>query len=145
MRRFIGTWGLRMSHICPCTPCPSPPRYRSKVESRHFAHLWLRLPAHYHPISQPISGYLIYRWRNRHILLLGSSVMGQTSVVDPEPHPDPDPHHFGNLDPHPDRIRIKKKSGSASNKNQDPDPHQFTDSNPKCMEYEPIRALFQGF
>jgi hypothetical protein len=28
-----------MSHICPCTPCPSPPGYRSKVESRHFAHL----------------------------------------------------------------------------------------------------------
>ncbi len=30
-----------MSHICPCTPCPSPPGYRSKVESRHFAHHWL--------------------------------------------------------------------------------------------------------
>ncbi len=30
--------GLRMSHICPCTPCPSPQGYRSKVESRHFAH-----------------------------------------------------------------------------------------------------------
>ncbi len=31
-----------MSHICPCTPCPPPPPpgYRSKVESRHFAHLW---------------------------------------------------------------------------------------------------------
>ncbi len=27
-----------MSHICPCTPCPSPQGYRSKVESRHFAH-----------------------------------------------------------------------------------------------------------
>jgi hypothetical protein len=22
--RFIASWGLRMSHICPCTPCPSP-------------------------------------------------------------------------------------------------------------------------
>jgi hypothetical protein len=38
-KRFIATWGLRMSHICPYTPCPSPPGYRSKVESRHFAHL----------------------------------------------------------------------------------------------------------
>jgi hypothetical protein len=35
---FIASWGLRMSHICPCTPCPSPQWYRSKVESRHFAH-----------------------------------------------------------------------------------------------------------
>ncbi len=23
---FIASWGLRMSHICPCTPCPPPPR-----------------------------------------------------------------------------------------------------------------------
>ncbi len=38
-KRFIASWGLRMSHICPCTPCPSPPGYMSKVESRHFAHL----------------------------------------------------------------------------------------------------------
>jgi hypothetical protein len=37
-KRFIARWGLRMSHICPCTPCPSPQGYRSKVESRHFAH-----------------------------------------------------------------------------------------------------------
>ncbi len=27
-----------MLDICPCTPCPSPQGYRSKVESRHFAH-----------------------------------------------------------------------------------------------------------
>jgi hypothetical protein len=40
-KRFIASWGLRMSHICPCTPCPSPQRYRSKVESRHFAGHWL--------------------------------------------------------------------------------------------------------
>jgi hypothetical protein len=40
-KRFIASWGLRMSHICPCTPCPSPPP-RSKVESRHFAHLCRR-------------------------------------------------------------------------------------------------------
>ncbi len=26
-----------------------------------------------------------------------------------------------------------------------PDPHQFADVKPKCMEYEPILALFQGF
>jgi hypothetical protein len=30
-KRFIASWGLRMSHICPLPP-------RSKVESRHFAH-----------------------------------------------------------------------------------------------------------
>ncbi len=35
-----------------------------------------------------------------------------------------DPHHFGNLDPEPD---------------------QFADVKPKCMEYEPILAFFQGF
>jgi hypothetical protein len=40
-KRFIASWGLRMSHICPCTPCHSPPGSRSKVESRHFAHLCL--------------------------------------------------------------------------------------------------------
>jgi hypothetical protein len=27
----------------------------------------------------------------------------------------------------------------------EPDPHQFADDKPKCMEYEPILALFQGF
>jgi hypothetical protein len=37
-KRFKASWGLRMSHICPCNPCPSPQRYRSKVESHHFAH-----------------------------------------------------------------------------------------------------------
>jgi hypothetical protein len=36
----IHSWGLRMSHISPCTPCSSPQGYRSKVESRHFAHHW---------------------------------------------------------------------------------------------------------
>ncbi len=39
-KRFIASWGLRMSHICACTPWPSPQGYRSKVESRHFAHHW---------------------------------------------------------------------------------------------------------
>jgi hypothetical protein len=27
----------------------------------------------------------------------------------------------------------------------DPDPHKFADDKPKCMEYEPISAVFQGF
>jgi hypothetical protein len=27
----------------------------------------------------------------------------------------------------------------------DPDPHQFADDEPKCMEYVPIWAIFQGF
>ncbi len=39
-----------------------------------------------------------------------------TSVVDP------DPHHFGNLNP-----------------------QQFSDDKPKCVDYAPILALFQGF
>ncbi len=46
------------------------------------------------------------------------------------------------------RIRIKLKGRirirSASNM-LDPDPHLFADDKQKCMEYEPIRALFQGF
>jgi hypothetical protein len=54
--------------------------------------------------------------------------------------------HFGNLDPHPDlhphqiKIRIRIKIYKL-----DPDPHQFADVKPKCMEYEPVLALFQGF
>jgi hypothetical protein len=27
----------------------------------------------------------------------------------------------------------------------DPDPLKFSDDKPKCMDYEPILALFQGF
>jgi hypothetical protein len=27
----------------------------------------------------------------------------------------------------------------------DPDPHHFEDDKPKCMEFESILALFQGF
>jgi hypothetical protein len=49
-----------------------------------------------------------------------------------------DPHHFGNLDPHPD------PHPHHSDK-LNPDPHQFADDKPKCMEYKPIVALFQGF
>ncbi len=33
------------------------------------------------------------------------------------------------VDPHPDPPQTDKL---------DPDPHQFTDDNPKCMEYESI-------
>ncbi len=39
--------------------------------------------------------------------------------------PDPGPHHSEKLDP-------------------EPDAHQFADE-PKCMEYQPILVLFQGF
>ncbi len=63
---------------------------------------------------------------------------------------DPDPHHFGNLDPRPDphpykikiRIRIRIKIYKLD---PDPGPHKFADVKPKCMEYEPILAPFQGF
>jgi hypothetical protein len=57
--------------------------------------------------------------------------MLKSSVVDPDPQqiegkdPDPDPHQSDLLDP-------------------DPHPHQFADDKLKCMEYEPISALFQG-
>jgi hypothetical protein len=57
-----------------------------------------------------------------------------------------DPHHFGNLDlhpdPHPHQIKIRIRINIYK---LDPDPHQFSDFKPKCMEYEPILALFQGF
>ncbi len=39
---------------------------------------------------------------------------------------DPDPHQSDKLDP-------------------EPDPHHFADDKSKCIEYEPILALFQGF
>jgi hypothetical protein len=37
-------------------------------------------------------------------------------------------------------IRINKPDPEP-----DQDPHQFADDKPKCMEYEPILTLFQGF
>ncbi len=61
---------------------------------------------------------------------------------------DPDPHHFGNLDPHPHQIKIRIRIRIKIYKldpEPDPDPHQFADVKPKCMEYEPILALFQWF
>ncbi len=56
--------------------------------------------------------------------------------------------HFYNLDLHPDqhpikiqiRIKIYKLDPEL-----DPGPHQFADVKPKCIQYEPILALFQGF
>jgi hypothetical protein len=61
-----------------------------------------------------------------------------------------DPHHFGNQDPHPDphphqrKIQIRIKIDKLDPE-PDLDPHQFADVKPKCMEYEPILASFQGF
>jgi hypothetical protein len=51
------------------------------------------------------------------------------------------------------RIRIRIRIRITSDKlnpdphqsdTLDPDPLQFADDKPKCMEYEPIWALFQG-
>ncbi len=59
-----------------------------------------------------------------------------------------DPHHCGNLDPHPDphshqiKIRIRIKIYKMD---PERDLHRFADVILKCMEYEPILALFQGF
>ncbi len=50
---------------------------------------------------------------------------------------DPDPH-FGNLDPNPDPHQSDKLE-------PDPHPHPLADDKPKCMYYEPILELFQGF
>jgi hypothetical protein len=35
-KRFIASWGIWMSHICPCTPCPSPPRVEVKGRNSSF-------------------------------------------------------------------------------------------------------------
>jgi hypothetical protein len=59
-KRFIASWGLRMSHICPCTPCPFPPGYRSKVESRHFAHLLGKRKGIYDPATPKVT-FVSYR------------------------------------------------------------------------------------
>jgi hypothetical protein len=59
-----------------------------------------------------------------------------------------DPHNFDNLDPHPDPHQIKIRFHIKIYKldpEPDLDPHQFADVKPKCMEYEPILAFFQGF
>jgi hypothetical protein len=57
-----------------------------------------------------------------------------------------DMHHFGNLDPHQVKIRIRIHIKVISwILKPDPDPNQFADGKTKCMEYEPILALFQGF
>jgi hypothetical protein len=57
-----------------------------------------------------------------------------------------DPHHFANLDPHPDQINIWIRIKIYKlDPGPDPDPAQFADVKPKCMDYEPILALLQGF
>ncbi len=62
------------------------------------------------------------------------------SVVDPQGSPS------FNLDPNPHQIKIRIRIRIKIYKldpEPDPDPHQFADFKQKCMEYEPIRALFQ--
>jgi hypothetical protein len=54
----------------------------------------------------------------------------------------PDPHHFGNPDPHPHQIKIRI---CIKIYKLDPEPDRNADFKPKCVEYEPILALFQGF
>jgi hypothetical protein len=50
------------------------------------------------------------------------------------------PQHFGNLDPDPHRD-----SQQSDQLHPDLDTHQFADEKPKCMEYELILELSQGF
>ncbi len=58
---------------------------------------------------------------------------------------DPDPHNFDNLDLHAHEIKIRNRIKIYKLDTElDSDPHQFADFKPKCMEYEPILALFQG-
>ncbi len=59
-----------------------------------------------------------------------------------------DPHLFGNLDPHQHQIKIRIRIRIKIYKldlEPNPDPRQFADVKPKCIEYEPILALIQGF
>ncbi len=77
----------------------------------------------------------------------------ETSVVDPEPYKlkGTDPHKIERYDPDLDprkrdkldRIRIR--SSIKVKLDPDPDPYQFSHGKPKCIENEPISALFQGF
>jgi hypothetical protein len=50
-------------------------------------------------------------------------------------------------DPHPHQIKIRIRIRfrikiHKLDPESDPDPHQFANVRPKCMEYEPILALF---
>jgi hypothetical protein len=60
-----------------------------------------------------------------------------------------DPHHIGNLDPDPHPHQKKPDPDPHLKKKLDPKPdpypYQFADVKPKCIEYEPILALFQNF
>ncbi len=57
---------------------------------------------------------------------------------------DPDPDHFGNPDPDSQQKNQDPDTHQSGKLDPDPDPHQFADDIPKCMAYEPIRALYQG-
>ncbi len=58
-----------------------------------------------------------------------------------------DPHHFGNLDPDPHphqlKIRIRIKIYKLDPE-PDPAPYKFADVKTKCVEFDPILALFMG-
>ncbi len=65
-----------------------------------------------------------------------------------------DKDHFVKLDPHPHQIKIRIQTRIRIrihikiyklDPEPDPDLHQFAAVKPKCMEYEPNLALFQGF
>jgi hypothetical protein len=58
--------------------------------------------------------------------------------------PDPNPHQIDKLDLDPHQSE-KLDPDPLQSDNLDPDPYQLTDEKPKCMEYETLRALFQGF
>ncbi len=57
---------------------------------------------------------------------------------------DPDPRHFVNLDPHPDPHSDPHQSDKLDPE-PDPDRNPFSDVKPKCIEYEPLLAVLQGF
>jgi hypothetical protein len=66
------------------------------------------------------------------------SVAGSASAQRDKLDPDPLPHQRDKLDPDPHPHQSDKLD-------LDPDlyPHQFADPKSKCMENEPIRALFK--
>ncbi len=52
------------------------------------------------------------------------------------------PHHFSNLDPHPHQMKLDPDPHQSDKLDPEPDPHHYADDTSKCMEYEPILALF---
>jgi hypothetical protein len=62
-----------------------------------------------------------------------------TSVVDS------DPHHFGNLDPHRIKIRIRIRIKVIRwIRNQISDPHQFADEKPNIWNTSLFKHFFKG-